>query len=518
MKKYKGIAFVLVLFLIAVISSIYTNGGDYDLWARLAVGSIYDQTASVLSRDIFSFTLSKDIWVDHEWGAGAILYFLAKHFGDKGFFILRTAVIFLIFFIIYETIKFNRKNDKIGIFFFFMAAFAELLLFFTRSQLITLLLFALWIYILERVRKGETRLLWIMPATMLFWANIHGGFVSGLGLLVLYSIGEFLNGKSPLKYLITFLVSLFVTLINPYGLEYWRFILDAVTMPRPDIEEWQPIWMVGDYMYVFKYRIPLLFGQLFFIIPTVVIGAKYLWEILLSKKKELKVDWTKVIVIMAVLYLAIKHKRFSGLFVFTSFSLLYWNFVEMGLSIKNFIDRHFSKTDRNIFFNLIKVFKVAFIIFFCIYCIFSFSPRMKINPLKQPLKSAEFLSINNIQGNLLCGYDWGSFLFWKLYPNMLVSIDGRYEEVYPESTNQEIASFYEKRQDWYEVLRKYHIDVILLEKKYWQLEDMTRLPEWRPVFEDELSVVLIPAQKVRQYVFIPSKDYTIQDFSKKLEL
>lgn len=32
--------------------------------------------------------------------------------------------------------------------------------------------------------------------------------------------------------------------VNPFGLEYPRYILRAVTMARPAIPEWRPIWQV----------------------------------------------------------------------------------------------------------------------------------------------------------------------------------------------------------------------------------------------------------------------------------
>ena len=38
--------------------------------------------------------------------------------------------------------------------------------------------------------------------------------------------------------------------------------------------------------------------------------------------------------------------------------------------------------------------------------------------------------INNMNGNILAPFDMGSYITYKLFPNNLIYMDGRYEEVY----------------------------------------------------------------------------------------
>jgi hypothetical protein len=53
-----------------------------------------------------------------------------------------------------------------------------------------------------------------------------------------------------------------------------------------------------------------------------------------------------------------------------------------------------------------------------------------------PVGATQWLRDNNIEGRLLIDFNNGSFAFWRLYPRMTVSMDGRYEAVYPDETGR----------------------------------------------------------------------------------
>ena len=56
-----------------------------------------------------------------------------------------------------------------------------------RPQLFSVLLFAVLLLILIRADKGPRRLLWLVPPLMAAWANLHGGWMVGLGTFGLWS-------------------------------------------------------------------------------------------------------------------------------------------------------------------------------------------------------------------------------------------------------------------------------------------------------------------------------------------
>jgi hypothetical protein len=104
--KLKQAIFYLSILIIVFILTFITHSPDYDLWARLAVGSIFFQTGGVLHHDIFSYLPTKIHWIDHEWGAGVIFYSFTKFLGEWGIFILKAAIIFLVLMLYCQ----NNKN------------------------------------------------------------------------------------------------------------------------------------------------------------------------------------------------------------------------------------------------------------------------------------------------------------------------------------------------------------------------------------------------------------------------
>ena len=110
--------------------------------------------------------------------------------------------------------------------------------------------FSILLYILEKTRKQNSRLIWFLPPMILIWNNIHGGVVSGLGIIFIYMVCEFLSRKAWKKYFIVLLISVPLLAINPYGLEYLNFLLSANTKNRKYITEW---WNVFAQRHVFYY-------------------------------------------------------------------------------------------------------------------------------------------------------------------------------------------------------------------------------------------------------------------------
>jgi hypothetical protein len=59
---------------------------------------------------------------------------------------------------------------------------------------------------------------------------------------------------------------------------------------------------------------------------------------------------------------------------------------------------------------------------------------------RYPVEAADWLQESGASGRLLVSFNDGSYALWRLHPALLVSMDGRYEEVYPESTVEDVAA------------------------------------------------------------------------------
>jgi hypothetical protein len=514
LNKLKQVLFYCSLLTVVFILTFLTHTPDYDFWARLAVGSIFFQTGSVPQHDIFSYVPTKALWIDHEWGASVIFYGAAKFLGVWGIFLLKAVIIFLVLLLIIKTIRIQKKDGSVGIVYIMLLGLA---LFpgvgaVIRCQMFTYLFFALWLYQLENIRKNNTRNLWIFPSTMLLWANMHGGFVTGIGLVGIYIIGELLNRRNPVKYLIILGTILPVTLINPYGFEFWKYIIEASLMPRPTVPEWHSIRLQGPNQLILGFQIHYLIG--FFIFLVLTFAAVFMQII----KKE-KPDWTKYLLTVVLLYIGWSHQRHIIFFVNAMAALFYNQYIEFFSYVKTVSGKLLKIKTNKMWRSLNPSFGYLLLMILFIRMLPLLHYDIILNPKQYPFGSFEFIRQNKLSGNLATSFVWSSYAFWKLYPECKVLVDGRYEEVYTNAVFNEAIQLSFKNGTWDEVVRKYSTDILVLPKQLFQPSDLQKLQGWDLAYMDFVSVVLLPKDKIRADLIKP--DYTnpiylTENFAKKI--
>jgi len=497
----KKIPLYLALLAIVYLLTFMINLPDYDLWARLAVGSIFFQTGHVLKHDIFSYLPTKDLWIDHEWGAGVIFYFFTKYLGNGGLFVLKAVTILAIFILIIKTIKMCAGHKDVGVFYLVFIGFslfpgmANLI----RCQLFTYFFFTLWIFLLEKVRRGENRMTWIFPATMLLWANMHGGFLAGIGLVMIYALGERFNRNYSWKYVGILALIVPVTLINPYGIHLWTYMAEAAFMPRPHIAEWSSINLSGPVHIIAGVKIHVLVGFAILVLMTLFAGVR-LWH------QKIKPDWTKIILISVLLFLSMRHQRHTEFFMLAAAGLLYHHYVDLFRSLDQCITARLLPTSLRLWKSIQWSFGYILLGIILVYVSPKISHTVIVSPFSYPVGSIEFIRLNGISGNLATTYEWGSYAFWKLYPQCKVLIDGRYEEVYHNATYIKAMQFSKRKENWQEIIKNYSTDILVLPKNTYSKEDMLSLTDWIPVYEDRISVLLLPKSAKKFIYFHPSND------------
>lgn len=498
----RKIFFYITMFVMSLGYGVLYNNADWDLWARLTVGKTFFQTGQILKSDFLAYTIRKDMWIDHEWGSGVIFYFFEDHFGDLGLFALKITIIFTILILLSKIVKLqNTKiNQHLNPLFYYLAFLAMFngIGGTVRCQLFTFLFVTLWIYVLERVRRGENRLLWIFPVTCLFWANIHGGFVAGLGIVGIYAVGEFLNKKPFKKYLLILIPTVLITLINPYGIDYWAYILEATTMVRPGVAEWRGSFDAGLLKWM-AYKVFLLVAFITTIYSVIQKNASYK-----------KLDKVKYIMLLLGFYLSIKHIKHQAFLGLIGCTYLYHDFYQLIDNVVLFFKSKFL-TNNEKFWQYLAFSKNAlvylFIIFAGVVLIAKNNYTIVLRPDKYPMRSIEFVRVNEFKGNLVTMFHWGSYAAWKLYPNIYIGMDGRYEELF---TNEDYLAVhnltFQDDKNWYDFINKYHTDYIIIDTGSHSYLGMQMNKEWKEVFRDNISAVFVRNAKQKKNYKIPSSD------------
>jgi hypothetical protein len=303
-----------------------------------------------------------------------------------------------------------------------------------RSHVFTFFLFAATLFCLEEWRRGGRWPAAVLPALMLVWTNLHGGFVVGLGVIFIYAAASILLRDRAALMILSAAACAAVTLINPYGLDFWRYLVPALLHPRLRILEWRPLPpLAWDDFWGFR--------LLFVLIIIALAGG---W-----KRVERK-NWAGLAVLAVTAWMGWRSRR-HGPFL-GAVALFY-----AGPYFQAVWGRRF---------NLLPA-AGLFYAGIALWVALHFLPGASLYPIspigEDPVREVDILALAGAKGNAATPFAWGSYVSWRLYPNIKISMDGRYETTYPESTFDLNNSFYDHQGDWLRLCREFKVDYVILD-------------------------------------------------------
>jgi len=476
---------LVILFLAFALERLTNSIADPDIWGYMAFGRYFWESGSFPYQDVFSYTPTLKPWVYHEWLTGVLLYKIYHIFGPPGLQILKYVTALLTVWIMYLTVR-KRGGDYLGVFVVLFVIQGFLVLGYSpvRAQIFTWAFFALTLYLLENARiKEKYGGLWLLLPIQVVWCNLHGGFLSGLGLIGIYALGESIKRRSVQPYLFILLFAGLATLINPYGWVYWKYLITAITMPRPEINEW--VSVIGAFQRgVFK-------SELIYIASVILFSFLFL---LWTPKKE----FTPILALGFTLFLGLRHIRHIVFFL-----ILIGAYLPSSLSILFERFRNDPKISPLIDHLGLKILTILLLILLPYFSIIiakqdplslrvpeKIEPNSKSN-IYYPVGAINFIKEKGIKGDILGEFDWGEYLIWSLYPQCLVSLDGRYETVYPAGLCKEYFNFIYGRDTWRTFLEKYPPQMILIRSNSKIYFLLSSEPDWRLIYIDSGSALFI---------------------------
>ena len=435
---------VVVLIVLAFAAS--RTAADPDLWGHVRFGQDILAARSIPRDDAYSFTSDRP-WTNHEWLAEVLMAGAYGLAGSAGLIALKLALALCTFLLVWRALRQAGVFRPLAAGLLLIAAvgvYPQLIA--IRPQLFSVLLFAMLLAIVNGAARGRPRLLLWLPVLFACWANLHGGWIVGLGLLGLWSacalfaprVGRvFRPGAvevwspgpsdpgSALWAAGSVALAIAGTLVTPYGLELWRFLRDTVGLGRADIEDWQPLirlpshliaWGLAASLVVMAWRrragatMPLLLPQL---LPVLALGL-----------------------------LALRVVRLEGFFALAAVILLAPRFAALGPE-RLPLSRKPTRVEvlgvgsmclAGLVATGIAVGRSAG----CVTL-----TNSALTTLWAPeAEAVTFLQRNALQGRLLNWFDYGEMAIWHLAPRLRVSYDGRRETVYSERVRAAHDRFY----------------------------------------------------------------------------
>lgn len=467
--KSKSVMFFLIAGFCLFLACL-SNNYDYDLYARLIVGEYFYGHGSISYEDFLSYTPTH-LWYDHEWGSSVVFYTFLKLFGPFGLVLIQAMLMFFTTFFIVKIQGLQKYKYPTSLFFIvaFLLLFSHQNPSIVRCHMFSFMFFAMFLYFLEKTKKNpKSNILWLVPPIVIIWNNLHGGVVSGLGMIFIYMIGAILSKKPWMKYFSVLLVSTPLLAINPYGVDYLTFLVSANTKNREFITEWWSVFVERHVMYYYA-----IFGTSVFVFLNTIING-------IIKKN---IDLTKSLVLFVTLYLGVTHVKLLSLVLIVIASLYYPDIVK-------FFDKSFIRFSQKALYVLIAL-------TIC-YIPFTHPTVARTNGTKYPVLETEFIKMNNLKGNILVDFGLGSYTSYKLYDDNLIFMDGRYEEVYYDNEFEQLVKF-EKAEapDWDAVLNMYPTDIVMFQKNTLVYPKMLNNEMWEQIYEGYCCGVFVRKNDVK---------------------
>ena len=234
----------------ALFHQVMQSGLSGDVFFQLAAGQWMLAHHAVIRHDVFSYTVRGRTWLAEEWGFEVLLAWTVKHIGTFSYWLVSAGACTA------ALLASVARWRQTGASWLWTAALSVLAAaglsvgLAARPQDLSYFFFALLLLLLTLAR-ARPAWLFAVPPLLLVWANVHGSFLLGLGILGLELVWSFMPAlKGRLKVSqplsrkslgLTLAASFVATLVNPHGpaLLGYAFKVSTSSQLGATIAEWQ---------------------------------------------------------------------------------------------------------------------------------------------------------------------------------------------------------------------------------------------------------------------------------------
>ena len=483
----------LLPYLFVFIASLY-QPWDADLGWHLKYGEYFFQHGRILKENIFSTEMADFIWPNTSWGIDLIYYSAFHLLGFLGLTLLSSLVIAVTFYFFSKAYELSIWHKAV-IFPFLIILENPVNEISFRGQVVSVMMLGILILILSKFEKYRENkiLLWLMPL-FLVWANTHGQFILGFGVLglwlLLYLLRELISQFPELKFAnfvsgvkqflkknlrdlrfisITLLGTFLVTLIHPFGFSiYTDAFLHFKNQDLQYIIEYLPFEDLTELWWN-----QMIFGVLIFL------GLVYLFF-----SEEFKKHLPNMGIVGVLYGLSWWVRRYA------------WSMYYLGIPLlKPLAD--FVKPDSE---KISRTSATILFIFYIAAAVYLKWPLSQFTDMNWQVycvrytncssRAVEYIRDNKLSDKLLSLYGWGGYMIWN-YPEVKPSIDGRMHLWKDNNGYSAFSDYYALEQNWEDVDKSKYDTVLMWNDKpiYNRLQELVDEGKWAKVYEDEYAGV-----------------------------
>jgi len=455
----------------------------HDFWWHVATGQWIVEHGRVPGVDLYSYTRLAEPYAYGMWWLMQVVLYLLLRAGDLPLVIVFysltiTAAYGLLLLANRRAAGGNLRWASLAT---LAAAVVGLNNWNVRPQILSILLFALTLYLLERyasapVNKRAIGALWALPPLFALWANGHAGFAYGLLLLGTTALAEsvaWLRRRRAFPgrlWLVTGL-SAAATLLTPLGPELLGNLIAIGRHPiMGQVQEWMPLTL----------RTPT--GQVLFGFLAILVAL-----LLISRHRPAPAESLRLLLFGGLALAAVRNTIWLGMVAapVLAASLRSWELQRGGSGLPR-AGRPVVNAAMAALVGLVAALSLPWL-----------RPYLPLPPERKAYLSAEtpveavaFLRTLSRPGQVFHSDVFGSYMIWAS-PEVPVFIDPRID-LYPVEQWNDYIAVCLARYDWEAILARYQVDTLFLESEGmpWLVEAASASPNWERVYEDDQAVIL----------------------------
>jgi len=474
-----------LIFGLGVYALIAGHGGavlhDPDTYLHISVGRWIIAHRAVPYQGIFSATMSQTPWVAHEWLGEVLLAWLFDSFGWAGLvavtaFCVAAAVAILLRQLLYSLVPVHAMiATALGVILVIPHVLA-------RPHVFTLPLLVTWVAALVRARSEDRAPPLWLALLMALWANLHGGYLSGLGVAALLAIEAVLlapdwrSGRHAVRGWGFFAaLAVVAALITPYGIAGLLLPLRLTGMSfamgqlvewrSPDFQSFEPLelWLAVVLLagFALGWRLPL----------------------------------TRLLMLLLLLHMALQHRRHGELVGLVAPLLLAPALAPQLRAVT--ASRSARPVDRGLA-ELAKPASLRGIAFagvvLAVLSAAVLHGAATRSDVPVPAAALAAVAAEHVSGPVLNDYGFGGYLIFSGIPPF---IDGRAELYGDEFFKRYIQAMLVESNELPQLLDQYGIAWTLIAPERPAVVLLDHLPNWRRLYADDIAIVHVRAGRAR---------------------
>ncbi len=491
--RIEDILFIAIFLSVIALGSKLMNM-DGDLGRHLTIGRFILENGSIPTRDIFSHTMQGISLTPHEWLAQVAFALSFKVAGLDGVVIFSALLIALTFAIVYRQCFEQSSMLLLSLGMTILAAAAASIHWLTRPHLFTLLFTVVWIRELEQWRNTGRLRWWLLPLLMLLWVNVHGAFIVGIFLYIIYTIDHLYskwkqkqsddqesvtkNDRVETKrFFLVGLAIVLMTFLNPAGWHIWETTLGFL----------QNRYLVS---HTVEYQSPN-----FQDISTWPFLGLICLSILLLGLRRAKLQLIVVVLLTCWTAFGLVSARNIAIYAVIAAPLLTGigaNILRENRNSKKILvfDQRLMKVDQNLFGYLWPLVSVLVIGVLATSGIKLDSNRLGNNFSENvfPVEAVDWILEQPEQGRVFNYFPWGGYLLYRVWPQYKVFIDGQ-TDFYGEDLTRQYERVITLGDGWEEILAEYHVAWVIMPTESMLSKELVDHPKWELKYLDRTASV-----------------------------